>query len=132
KGPGQGDINRLLVEHARDGKRVVRLKSGDPGVFGRLGEEIDALREAAIEFEIVPGVTAALAAAAAAQISLTRRGVAASLTFTTASLAEGRRESWQSLLQPHTTLAIYMPGSDYGLLAAELLAAGASADLPAA
>src|SRR5258708_7298492 len=75
-GSSQEQINRLMVVHARRGKPVVRLKSGDPAVFGRLGEELDALREAEVPFEIVPGVTAATAAAAAAQATLTDRRLA--------------------------------------------------------
>src|ERR1051326_1033126 len=78
-GTTQAAINVLMVHHARRGARVVRLKSGDPSIFGRLGEEIDALREAEIDFEIVPGITTAVAAAASARFTLTQRGVASRL-----------------------------------------------------
>src|SRR4051812_36191290 len=93
-GISQTELNQLMVAHARANQRVVRLKCGDPSVFGRLGEEIDALREAGISFEIVPGVTAALAAAASAQISLTDRRIASRVVFATASLARGQNQDW--------------------------------------
>lgn len=129
-GISQRALNALLVEHARQGKKVIRLKSGDPGVFGRLGEEIEALQEAGIEFEIVPGVTAALAAAAAAQITLTDRRVASRVVFAAASLADGKRQDWAKIVAPNTTMVIYMPGPDFASLAAELQRAGVAADLP--
>ena len=86
---GQETINALLVKHASGGKRVVRLKGGDPSVFGRLEEELAALAAAGIECEVVPGVTAALAAAAAAQAALTRRGAGRSVALTTALSKSG-------------------------------------------
>lgn len=131
-GTTQAEVNALLIDYARAGKSVVRLKCGDPSLFGRLGEEMDALREAAVEFEIVPGVTAALAAAADAQISLTDRRVASRVVFAAASLAHGGRQDWSTILAPHTTVVVYMPGPDYGRLAAELLEAGAAPGLPCA
>ncbi|RWE89778.1 SAM-dependent methyltransferase, partial [Mesorhizobium sp.] len=79
----QAEINALLIELGRDGKRVVRLKSGDPLVFGRAGEEMAALRDAGIAYEVVPGVTAAFAAAADFELPLTLRGVSSSMVFTT-------------------------------------------------
>src|SRR5690606_35396654 len=86
----QGEINVLLVELGREGRRVVRLKAGDPLVFGRAGEELAALREAGISHEVVPGVTAAIAAAAEFELPLTLRGVSSSLVFTTGHDLKGR------------------------------------------
>jgi uroporphyrin-III C-methyltransferase len=124
----QETINRLLVKHAQAGRRVVRLKCGDPAIFGRLGEEMQALRDAGVRFEIVPGVTAAVAAAAAAQITLTARGVASRVTFATASLADHSRQEWRRCLEDKATLVIYMPGRDYAELANALRGAGARSD----
>jgi uroporphyrin-III C-methyltransferase len=129
-GTTQQTINERMIAFASEGHAVVRLKSGDPALFGRLGEEIDALREAKIEFEIVPGVTAALAAAASSSISLTDRRYASRVVFATASLARDERQDWPALLASGTTVVIYMPGRDYAKLAAELIAAGAAPDLP--
>lgn len=123
RGVSQQVINALMVEHALRGKTVVRLKSGDPSIFGRLGEEIDALQEAGVEFEIVPGVSAALAAAAAARVSLTDRRVASRVVFAAASRAGGKRQDWANIFAPGTTVVIYMP-ANLGVLAAELDAAG--------
>ena len=96
----------------RCGHRIVRLKSGDPAVFGRLGEELDALRRAGVEVEIVPGVTAASAAAAAAKITLTDRRAASSLVVVTAHNC--RNESLSKTIEPaRSTYALYMPGPDY-------------------
>jgi uroporphyrin-III C-methyltransferase len=128
----QPAINEMLVDFAGAGRAVVRLKSGDPAIFGRLGEEIDALREAGIDFEIVPGVTAALAAASAVSSPLTDRRHASRVVFATARLAHAPRQEWGALLAEGTTLVIYMPGRNYGELAAELIAAGAGRDLPCA
>ena len=105
----QGEIDALLVALARQGKRVARLKAGDPLVFGRAGEEMKALRNAGIPFEIVPGITAALAAAADARVPLTLRGVASSLTFATAHGADGSEPAgWAELARTGGTVAIYM------------------------
>ncbi|MEH0071442.1 uroporphyrinogen-III C-methyltransferase [Pannonibacter sp. Pt2-lr] len=94
----QGEINKVLVELAEAGHKVVRLKAGDPLVFGRAGEEMEALREAGIGFEVVPGVTAAFAAAASAQIPLTLRGVASTLVFATGHNAESETlPDWANL-----------------------------------
>jgi uroporphyrin-III C-methyltransferase len=131
-GMPQWRVNQLMIEHAEQGRRVVRLKSGDPSVFGRLGEEIEALREAHIEFEIVPGVTAATAAAASVQASLTKRHVASQLVLAPGKLADGRPQDWNEVVRPNTTVVIYMPGSDYDSLAAELMAAGVQSDTPCA
>ncbi len=131
-GATQDAINALMIRYAAEGQRVARLKCGDPSVFGRLGEEMEALREADIPFEIVPGVTAALAAAAAARVSLTDRRLASRVQFATANLARGQQQDWAQCLAQNTTLVIYMPGRDFGRLADELLGAGAGADLPCA
>lgn len=129
----QAEINWLLVSHAQAGRRVVRLKGGDPTVFGRLGEELQALREAQIPFEVVPGVTSACAAAAAAGISLTQRGIASAAIFATGhECAEksGPTLDWQHLAQPGTTLCLYMGTKRLGDLATRLVASGHSPDTP--
>lgn len=106
----QPAINAALVAAARGRQRVVRLKGGDPTIFGRLAEEMDALRRANIAFEVVPGVTAACAAAATAQVSLSQRGHAQGVTFVTGHARVGATLAldWTALAQPGTTLAIYM------------------------
>lgn len=129
----QADINALLVRLAREGKRVVRLKGGDPFVFGRGGEEAAALARAGIAHEVVPGVTAALACAAQAGIPLTLRGVARTLTFVTGHTQDGRLDlDFSALARPGQTLAIYMGVTTLPALRAGLMAAGMPADTPAA
>jgi uroporphyrin-III C-methyltransferase len=129
----QEEINSLLVAYAAEYPVVVRLKSGDPSIFGRAGEEIEALVQAGISFEIVPGVTSAIAAAAAAGISLTDRRFAARVVFATAHRGAGAGAmAWDKLVTSHSTLAIYMPGSDYKLLASQLCDAGLEAQTPCA
>jgi len=129
----QEEINFLMVALADSGLRVVRLKSGDPLVFGRAGEEIEALRRAGIEFEIVPGVTSALGAAAAAQIPLTHRRASSALVFLTAHQAEGSGSAnWSKLAGSGATVVIYMPGHDYSAIAAKLRAAGLAPETPCA
>ena len=129
----QEEINSLLVAYAAEHAIVVRLKSGDPSIFGRAGEEIEALVQAGVAFEIVPGVTSAIAAAAAAGISLTDRRFAASVTFATAHRGNGDQAvAWDKLVASHATLAIYMPGSKYDWLARQLCEAGLSAQTPCA
>jgi uroporphyrin-III C-methyltransferase len=121
----QEELHALLVRHAEAGRTVVRLQGGDPLVFGRAGEEMAALREAAIEFEIVPGVTAASAAAAAAQISLTQRKLASKVIFLSAHRgSEEATSGWEGLPATDVTLAIYMPGGKYSEIAGRLQAAG--------
>jgi uroporphyrin-III C-methyltransferase len=111
----------------------VRLKSGDPLVFGRVGEEIEALRRANIPFEIVPGVTSAFGAAAAAQIPLTHRRASSALVFITAHQAPGTEAAnWSKLAGSGATLVIYMPGQNYSEIAAKLKAAGLAGDTPCA
>ncbi len=132
--PKQDHVSRLLVDYARAGGRVVRLKSGDAGLFGRLEEEVVALRAAGVPFEIVPGVTSASAAAAAAEIPLTRRLTARRVQFVTAAdvtggLPEGL--NWAALADPEATTVVYMGKKTWPLLAARLLAEGLAADTPA-
>jgi uroporphyrin-III C-methyltransferase len=109
---------------------VARLKSGDPLLFGRAGEEIEALREAGVEFEVIPGVTAALGAAASARFSLTDRRHASRVVFLTAHRADGAGLSPERNDPAHTTYVIYMPGHRYAELAAEFATAGLGADVP--
>ncbi len=127
----QEELGALLVHHASLSRTVVRLKGGDPSLFGRTGEEIDALHAAGIPFEIVPGVTSAAAAAAAAGIALTDRRLASQVLFTTAHRTEQNLQAdWDVARRSRTTLAIYMPGQDYARLAATLLEAGIGSDTP--
>ena len=126
----QDEINALLVEYGRSQEIVVRLKGGDPSIFGRAGEEIEALRNANIEYEVVPGITAALGAAAAAGVSLTDRRVASQILFATFSRDTGRTAlDWGSITSS-TTLVLYMPGSDYAEVARRLAEAGLPAGVP--
>ena len=128
----QEQINALMVAFAQRRNHVVRLKSGDPAIFGRLGEELDALREAAIPFESVPGVTAAMSAAAAAAFTLTDRRAASALVMLTAHNCRGQSLS-QMLLDPEqSTYAIYMPGPDYASTARELVRVGLDESTPCA
>jgi uroporphyrin-III C-methyltransferase/precorrin-2 dehydrogenase/sirohydrochlorin ferrochelatase len=125
KSARQEHINALLIEYASQGYRVVRLKGGDPLLFGRAGEEIEALCKADIEFEIVPGVTAALAAAASAQIPLTHREVSSALMVLTShhsKFADG--DPWPEHIPTNVTLVVYMPGYAYEATKAKLLKAG--------
>jgi uroporphyrin-III C-methyltransferase len=126
----QDEINSLLVSYARKHEVVVRLKGGDPLLFGRAGEEIEALNHAQIDFEIVPGITAAIGAAAAAKISLTDRRVASQVLFTTFSRVEAKNWiNWEAIT-PETTIAIYMPGRHYEEVAERLLESGLSPETP--
>jgi uroporphyrin-III C-methyltransferase/precorrin-2 dehydrogenase/sirohydrochlorin ferrochelatase len=129
----QDDINALMVSLARSGKRVVRLKSGDPLVFGRAGEEIAALEGARITFDIVPGVTAAQGAAAALKASLTERSSARRVQFITGHARDGRLPGdldMAALADPKATTAVYMPLGTLGELVARLAAAGVEPDRP--
>jgi uroporphyrin-III C-methyltransferase len=135
----QDEINALLISYAATHEAVIRLKGGDPLVFGRAGEEIEALRRAGVAFEIVPGITAALGAAAAAGISLTDRRVASQIMITTYSrgtegsiadpFAVTPRLDWTAI-SGTTTLVLYMPGADYADVSRRLRGAGQPADLP--
>lgn len=128
----QAEICHLLVECAHTGRLVVRLKGGDPVVFGRLTEEIEALRQAHIEFEVIPGVTAASAAAAAAGVSLTRRQTARSVHFITGHGEDHGLpvHDWQALVRAGGTLAIYMGRKHLAALVEKLLQAGLPHDTP--
>jgi len=129
----QRSINQLLIEAAQAGERVVRLKGGDPSIFGRSAEEMDALAEAGVDFRICPGITAAAAAAASASVSLTLRGVARALTFVTAHAHAGEALDldWPALAASGTTLAVYMGKAAASDVARNLIAAGLAADTPA-
>ncbi len=135
RGPSteQGEIQRLLVEHARAGQVVVRLKGGDPFVFGRGGEELEALREAGIDYAVVPGITAAVACAAYAGIPLTHRDHAQSVRLVTAHCARSTDTlDWQALAQERQTLAVYMGGAQFEVLRERLIAHGRAATTPVA
>ncbi|GLK77771.1 uroporphyrinogen-III C-methyltransferase [Methylopila jiangsuensis] len=128
----QSEIEALLVREARAGRRVVRLKSGDPMIFGRAGEEMAALKAAGVAYEVVPGVTAALAAASSARVPLTLRRVASSLVFATGHDLDGRTlPDWGGLALSGATVAVYMGRTVAGLVAGRLLEAGLSPDTPA-
>jgi uroporphyrin-III C-methyltransferase len=135
----QAGIHALMLEHARAGRSVVRLKSGEPLIFGRAGEEIAALTEAAIPFEIVPGITAAFAVAAALKTPLTDRGSASKLIFATAHHAAPRPDApaklqltpkWEGAFPKDATLIVYMPGRRFRQLADELIASGIDGATP--
>ena len=129
----QEEINFLMIALADSGLRVVRLKSGDPLIFGRAGEEIESLRRANIAYEIVPGVTSAFGAAAAAHIPLTHRRASSALVLLTAHQAEGSEAAnWSKLAGSGATLVIYMPGQNYPEVAAKLKAAGLAGETPCA
>lgn len=132
KNTTQEEINDLMVRSASAGKTVVRLKSGDPSIFARAGEELDALGEAGIEVEIVPGVTSSLAAAATIGISLTDRRKADQLLFISAHRGQGKQNpDWQALVNSRTTVVVYMPG-EYQAVAEDLSKAGLSEATPCA
>lgn len=129
----QDEINGILVREAKSGRYVVRLKSGDPLIFGRAGEEIDALREAGVALDIVPGITAAFAAAAETEIPLTLRGVASSLVFVTGHDANGETlPDWADLAVKGTTVAVYMGLTVAANVAGRLIGAGLEASTPVA
>jgi uroporphyrin-III C-methyltransferase len=128
----QEEINALMISYAESYQVVVRLKGGDPLLFGRAGEEITALREAGVEFEIVPGITAGFGAAAAAGFSLTDRSVASQVLFTTIQRdTENRSIQWGGISST-TTLVLYMPGTDYARVMQQLRDAGWPDDMPCA
>ena len=132
--PKQDHVSRLLVEYASTGARVVRLKSGDAGIFGRLEEEIVALRAAGIGFEVIPGVTAASAAAAAAAIPLTRRLTARRVQFVTGHDVTGALPetlNMAALADPEATTVVYMGRRTFAQMAERLIAAGLPRDTPA-
>jgi uroporphyrin-III C-methyltransferase len=127
----QEEINFLLVTLAASGRQVVRLKSGDPLIFGRAGEEMEALRRANISYEIVPGVTSALGAAAATGIPLTHRQMSSTLVFTPGHRANGDSDAeWSQLAVGQSTLVVYMPGHDYDGMSRRLEDAGFARETP--
>jgi uroporphyrin-III C-methyltransferase/precorrin-2 dehydrogenase/sirohydrochlorin ferrochelatase len=131
----QDEINALLVERARGGQTVVRLKGGDPFIFGRGGEELDALRAAGIAIEIIPGVTAGIAAAASVQIPLTHRDVSHTVTFLSGHEAGGEEPSFEhldlaALAGGKNTLLVYMGVSTANVIATKLIESGFRPDLP--
>ena len=135
----QAGIHALMLEHASADRSVLRLKSGDPLIFGRAGEEIAFLTDAGIPFEIVPGITAAFAVAAELKTPLTDRGSASKLIFATAHHAAPQPDKparleltpkWEGAFPPDATLVLYMPGRRFRLLADELIASGIDAHTP--
>jgi uroporphyrin-III C-methyltransferase len=135
----QAGIHALMLEHAGAGRSVVRLKSGEPLIFGRAGEEIAALTQAAIPFEIVPGITAAFAVAASLKTPLTDRSAASKLIFATAHHAAPQPDrpakmqlmpKWEGAFPRDATLVVYMPGRNFRALAGELIASGIDAATP--
>lgn len=129
----QDDINQLLVDLAREGLRVVRLKGGDPFIFGRGGEEMEALRAADIPVEIIPGITAAAGAGACTGIPLTHRSHARMLVFATGHLQDdGLDLDWASLARPNQTVVIYMGLGTLDLICSRLMAHGLPGHTPAA
>lgn len=129
----QEQIHFLMIALADSGLQVVRLKSGDPMIFGRAGEEIEALRKAGVAYEIVPGVTSALGAAASAEIPLTHRRLSSAVVFITAHQASGAEAAnWTKLAGSGATLVIYMPGQNHAQIWANLKNASLSGDTPCA
>ena len=128
----QSEINRLLVEYAREGKSVVRLKGGDPFLYGRGGEEAEALCEARVPFEVVPGISSALAVPAYAGIPLTHRGLSGSVTVVTGTRAEDAAGAQSFTTQTADTIVVLMGVSRLRQLADEMVAAGRSPETPAA
>ncbi len=129
----QAEIHVLMIEAAQAGKSVLRLKSGDPLVFGRAGEEIQALRGAGIPFEIVPGITTAFAVAAALKTPLTDRSSSSKLILATAHHAAGKVQltpQWEGAFPQDATLVIYMPGRNFRALADDLIGSGIAPDTP--
>jgi len=135
KGITQAEINERMIQAARCGLAVVRLHGGDPAIFARLGEEIDALKAAGVPFEIVPGITAGSAAAATLGVSLTDRRKSSRVIIVSghraAQTAPDARTNWKEVAQEDATLVIYMPGNHLAPLGEELLAAGLSPEIPA-
>ena len=129
-GMSQEKIHSLLISAAREGHQVVRLKGGDPLLFGRVGEEMEALSRAGIDFEVIPGVTSAMGAAAAARIPLTDRRFASKLVFVSNHAAGNTPAAWDNVIAKDATHVVYMPGTNYGEIAAKLSAGGLDGRTP--
>ncbi|GEQ97566.1 hypothetical protein JCM17844_12030 [Iodidimonas gelatinilytica] len=131
-GRGQEAIHDLMVRHARAGRRVVRLKSGDPMVFGRAGEEINALRKHKIAVDLIPGITALSGCAATSEIPLTHRDHASAVTLVTGHVRAGSTLDWRALAGPDRTVAVYMGINTAQDISDALITDGVSPDLPLA
>ena len=129
-GISQEQIHALLIAAAREGKQVVRLKGGDPLLFGRVGEEMEALARAGVEFEVLPGVTSAMGAAAAAKVPLTDRRYASKLIFLSNHSAGNVSPAWGNAVAKDATYAVYMPGKNYGEIAGKMIEGGLDAATP--
>jgi uroporphyrin-III C-methyltransferase len=132
KSTPQHFINRMMIALATQGQTVVRLKGGDPFLFGRGGEEMQALRQAGVSVEIVPGITSGIAAPASIGIPVTHREFTHGVTFVTGHTQNGERPDWQALVAGGTTLVIYMGMKYLSAIVTDLLEAGMASDLPAA
>ncbi|CAN7376728.1 uroporphyrinogen-III C-methyltransferase [Aquipseudomonas alcaligenes] len=128
----QAFIHRLMLRYARQGKRVVRLKGGDPCIFGRGGEEAQWLAERGVESELVNGITAGLAGATQCGIPLTLRGISRGVTLVTAHTQDDSEPEWQALARSGTTLVVYMGVARLAAVREGLLAGGMAADMPVA
>ena len=131
KSTPQAFIEKLLIMYAKEGRNVVRLKGGDPFVFGRGGEEVEALRAQGIEVEIIPGITAGIAVPASLGIPVTHRELARGVTFVTGHTKDGREPNWDALARSGMTLVVYMGLTRLEQIASALVAAGLSGNTPA-